>query len=600
MSERDELAALRRLAELEAKPRMLSDPTAGASWIDRMLMGMGTAGTELSQGFRQLFNVGDQKKLAEEIARSRKIDAPFKQGVAGTAGNIIGKVVPAVAASMVPGAGTVLGGAMIGGGMGLLEPSLSDAEAQKNVMFGGAGGAGATLVGRALPAVVGGLAAPFTRRGREGIVGKTLQRFAGDKADDVVQAASTAGAKTPGWQPTVAEASMNPGMAVLERGAASADPLLAQAIAARALEQNAAALGAVQNIAGDSGRRAAAVTARESTAGPLYQQAQAMTVPADASLKKLMERPLFAQAMQRAKTLAANADDTFSIAGKPAQSTPSMILDATGNPARTVTAEAVPAQLSGKGLHYLKMALDDMLDEGKRTGLGGQQQRALKETIDQFGGWLEKNIPPYGQARQTYAQLSQPINEMDVGKALAEKLSPALMDFSPNVPGKITAQRYAQAVRNLDDLAQSATGFPGATASSAMSPGAMSTVRGVGEDLARRAIVQDMARGAGSNTAQNLASQNLMQQIFGPMGLPQSFAQSALAKTIAGPASMAFRQGAEPEIQKLLARAMLDPQFAAQLLARNYGPGRITGGLQQLLPATGATGGGLLSASDRP
>jgi hypothetical protein len=577
MSERDELAALRRLAELEARaqsataaedsrPQMLSDPTAGSGTLDRLLMGMGTAGTEMSQGFRQLFNLGDQKKLAEEIAKTRQIDAPFKKGLAGATGNVLGKAAPAVAAGLIPGAGTVLGGAMIGAGTGLVEPSTTDAETAQNVMFGGLGGGAATLVGRALPAVVGGLAAPFTGRGREGIVGQSLQRFAGDKADDVAKAARTASAKTPGWQPTLAEATMDPGIAVLERGAASADPLLARAMAERGLEQNAAALGAVQQIAGDSTRRAAAVAARESATQPLYQQAFAQTVPGDATIAKLMERPLFNQAMEKAKTLAANSGDNFVL--QPA--TPA-IITASGQPAQPA------AEYTGKGLHYLKMALDDMLDEGKRTGMGGAQQRALNDTRDQFGKWIEKSIAPYGQARQTYAQMSQPINEMDVGKALAEKLSPALMDFSPNVPGKITAQRYAQSVRNLDDLAKSATGFQGATADTALSQAARDAVMGVGSDLSRRSIVQDMGRGAGSNTAQNLASQNLLRNIFGPMGMPESFIESTLAKTIAGPANMAFRQGAEPEIQKLMARAMLDPQFAAELLARQYGPGLIAG-----------------------
>lgn len=599
MSERDELAALRRMAELEAraqgataaedaKPRMLSDPTADSGALARFMMGMGTAGTELSQGFRQLFNIGDQKKLAEEIARSRQIDAPFKQGIAGTAGNILGKAAPAVAAGLVPGAGTVLGGAMIGAGTGLLEPSATDAEAAQNVMFGGLGGGAATLAGRALPAAVGGLAAPFTGRGREGIVGQSLQRFAGDKADDVARAARGASAKTPGWQPTLSEATMDPGIAVLERGASSADPLLARALAERGLEQNAAALGAVQQIAGDPAKRAAAVAARESATQPLYQQAFAQTVPADATLAKLMQRPLFNQAMDRAKTLAANSGDDFVL-----QPGGSAILTAAGQPAQQAT------DYTGKGLHYLKMALDDMLDEGKRTGMGGAQQRALNDTREQFGKWLESNIAPYGQARQAYAQLSQPINEMDVGKALAEKLSPALMDFSPGVPGKITAQRYAQAVRNLDDLAKSATGFAGATGENALSQTARDAIMGVGSDLQRRAITQDLARGAGSNTAQNLASQNLLRNIFGPMGMPDSFIDSALAKTIAGPANMAFRQGAEPEIQKLMARAMLDPEFAAELLARQYGPGMIGRTSHRLLPATGAAGG-LLMVNPEP
>jgi hypothetical protein len=64
-----------------------------------------------------------------------------------------------------------------------------------------------------------------------------------------------------------------------------------------------------------------------------------------------------------------------------------------------------------------------------------------------------------------------------------------------------------------------------------------------------------------------MASQNILKQLVGPTGLPDSWAESVIANTVVGkPLNLVYGGVAEPRIQQALAEALLDPAKARQFL----------------------------------
>src|SRR5690606_25448880 len=106
---------------------------------------------------------------------------------------------------------------------------------------------------------------------------------------------------------------------------------------------------------------------------------------------------------------------------------------------------------------------------------GGNQARAVTGTKKALVEWIGKKIPSYDQARTTYADLSRPINQMEVGQALRNKLQPALADFGAS--GRSRAQAYAQALRDGDDFAARTLGRSRANLGDIMEPDQMAKLQ---------------------------------------------------------------------------------------------------------------------------
>lgn len=515
----------------------------------RVLAGIGSGLDDLKTGVGQRLGFIDQASVDEKKRR----DAPLKATTAGTVGNVIGKVAVGLPAAFVPGANTLAGAGLIGGAQGVLEPTASDESVAKNALIGASAGAGGVVLGRVLRAGyqgVKGLIEPFTEAGQNRIAGRVLERFA--ENPDAVRNATSAATET-GARPLLAEAARDRGVATLQR-ALESDPQIAAMVAQRAADNNAARVATIGSIAGDPAKRAAAEAARKAASGDMYQAATNATYTVDSKLGDLLNRPAVKQALQRAKSLAENQGRPFTFATE------------TQAPFSGVGGRAAESskQITGQGLQDLKMALDEMLSD-PASGFTGKAGDTIKNLRGQIMDWMEQANPAFKQARTAYASASKPINAMDVGQRLLDKTTGAIRDLGGNQ--RLQANAFARALNDEAGTVQKATGFKGVNAlADVLQPEQLSKLNAVRNELELASNLAQAANGPGSQTAKSLASQNLLRQILGPTGLPQSWAESTMLETLLRPVQFGMK-AAEPRIQNKLAEIMLDPSKAGNALS---------------------------------
>jgi hypothetical protein len=524
----------------------MRDMTAG----DRFLAGAGKGMTDIVRGIGQTVGMVNRADVAE----TRKRDAALMSTTGGTVGNVAGTVAALLPTAFIPGAATLPGAAAIGAGTGLLAPSTSTEETLRNTAFASMAGPAGVLLGRGVGAAYQGgkaLVEPFFAGGRERIAGRVLGEFASDPS--AVQAARGVPSAT-GARPTLAEASRDPGIATLERSLAQQDPKIAAAIGQRAMDNNAARVGIVENLAGTDAQRAAAEAARKAASENAYQQATKANYKVDGELSDLLQRPAVKQAMERARTMAANQGRPFSF-----DVSPQDMFKGVGN-----TKVDASKQVTGQGLQDLKMALDDMLSD-PASGFAGKSGDVVKQLRSQVVAWMEKANPEFKAAREGYAAASKPLNQMDVGQRLVEKTTSAIKDLGGN--NRLQANAFARALNDEQTLVRKATGFRGVNGlDDVLTPQQTAALNAVRDELELVANLSTAANGPGSQTAKSLASGNMLRRLLGPTGMPQSWAESALLQTAVRPVQFAM-QAAEPKIQNRLAEIMLNPEQAAAAMA---------------------------------
>jgi hypothetical protein len=532
-------------------PGAIMSALIGAGWtFDRVVKGMqqlyhGAAGNK--QALADLKgNADEEKRLYEPLAKKHPI------------ATAIGETLPAMA---IPVGGTAAVPATLaklavaGAAPGALEYGSAGERAGRAALGGTAAVVGGYAVPKAVEAAVKGVPAvgravraavePLTEKGRASIAGRTLVNAAGDEAQTVAQRLAQAAEVVPGSLPTAAQVAENGGIAALERSVSAANPA---DFTRRGMEQAAARTGALRNIAGDDTARAAAVGAREAATKDLYGQAKGATYAMDDQLQRLLQTPAMQQAMSRAKTLAENNQRPFTF-----EVNQSTGLGGLGNQS-AVTSK----QITGQGLQDLKMAVDAMLAD-PASGFAGAEGQALKNLRGQLLNWMEGRNPAFRQARSTYAEMSKPIGQMDVGRQLLKDIEPALADYG--ALGKETAAKYGTALRNADQTAVKATKFKGSGMRDLMTPDQMGAIEGVAKDLARKANAQDLGRGVGSDTFQKLALSNIAERSGAPGVVGTALDLPGVSKV----AKFLYREP-EEKIQSIIAKSLLEPKTAAQLM----------------------------------
>lgn len=591
------------------------DPTEGMGGFDKFLSGLSKSVVDTGRGVAQIFD--DGKELQARIDEAKRLDAPLLKTGAGMAGNLTGTLAQTAPLLLVPGANTVAGSMALGALQGGLQPTASDESTAGNIIAGGVLGGAGQVIGNMAPRVIGSLAAPFTEGGRQKLVADALRRFATDP--DAISRAATS--NVPGVNLTLAQATQDPGLAILERSVAAGEPQAMGVLAERQAQNLAATRDALRGIAGDDASRAAAEAARRQASNPLYTAARSSAASADTTrVVNLIDRMVSANPANKALTGPLNAIRESLFENYPAAArgsdawkaltesiAPSRYSNIVGSQeikaARTVmdrvrkgTIDADEALAQLKGIQFdgrTPQRLLDAFDLAKRhmqtpdfvlmekpgqlmsavdnikAMLGNADNAFVKRELttikDALSHQINKVAPEFGQAEQAFAQGSRPLNQMDVGTKLYNTMVSALQDTPGIVPTGSRSEAFAAALRNGDQTAKSATGFKGATLDNVMEPAQMETLGGIQDFLARKQAAENLGRGAGSNTAQNLGGMNVMRQVAGPLGMPASWLEGVVSQTLARPLSL-LAAPAETAIQQRLAQALLNPQEAARML----------------------------------
>lgn len=571
------------------------DPTKDMSWGEKFAAGAGKAITDTGRGLGQM--VGAVSR--EDVADSRALDASLMNTGAGMTGNVAGNIgmalmpggvvagagkvaskVPqlAAAAPALQAAGSTLlapksipAALAVGAGQGLVQPSTSTSETVLNT---GVGSAASAFVPAAIRGgeVAKSFAEPFYEKGQAQILGRALRKSAGAQADDALRNLREASApftgpqqgtpKTmmgeyvPGSLPTAGEAAQNPGIAALQRTASALDPSVMNDLAARQAANNQARSTLLTDLSGADGRRMFMEEAREATANQMYGKARkvgvdmaALSPQAQANIadfQKRVPKEIMDRARELAKIKGIDLDNESSV----------------------------------QGMHWVKKALDSKIGVAKRTG-DDEMARAYMGLKEDLLKGMDEMSPLYQQARKTYAEMSKPINEMEVIDSIRTSATAPLT-------GKVQPAAYARALS--DRTAQNVTRMPTATLENSVGQQSRQSLDALKDDLARENFANTAGRGVGSDTVQKLAYANMLDK----SGLPtfiRDMGPAGVVGNVMGRAADLGYKRANDEMSRKLARALLDPQDTASLMES----GMVTPQMQALiegLKRSGAAVGG--------
>ena len=243
---------------------------------------------------------------------------------------------------------------------------------------------------------------------------------------------------------------------------------------------------------------------------------------------------------------------------------------------------AKSAQYTGRGIDLIKKAIDDVVNTNPTASIGKNAKSAGLGVKQDLVNWADNAIPEYGQARQAWAAGSKPISQMQVGQELLGKMQGPLADHG--ALASETGSMYARALNDVrGNLVKNATGGIKQSLEDVMDPAQMATLNNVAQDLARKSNAQNLGRGAGSNTFQNFAMDNLAAQSGMPSGV------SMIANMIPGLGSIGgvvksagnlVYKSKDELMKQHMADLLLNPKAAAGVMEQAVQPGRIGQALQ--------------------
>lgn len=539
-------------------------------------IGLGGAADALDRNVGAPLTTSLQQQYAD-AAETRRLDAPLTSTLPGGAGNAIGTIAQFIGPGLAlrgSSAGavflprTLAGNVVQGGAVGAVQPVASEAERGTNAATGAAlGGAGV-----AIPKVAGAVARPslsslarFTERG---VSRRAAEQIAAESSG-LASLLKPAPSAVPGVRRTLAEESLDPGVARLERNARSTQ----QGFDTLDRSNNEARVAALRQFAGDDQAIAAAEAARDATALPLLKQAQQVTGVDTNRLISQIER----------------ADKLFE--GRPAvQQTLRDVRDLLFRPASAAEKAASPnwpdlvPRDEVAQLYNVRKTLDDLIG-GKLAGEKPAASAARRELMVVKNGLdrvITKAAPEFGQYLDAYRSGSKVADRMKLGNTLVDAGSgSAILDPVTGQP-TLTAASFGRQAQNLDKAAASATGFRKARAANILQPEDMSTIRAIQDDLNRRSFAATAGTGGNSQTFERLAMQDRL-------------GASAAGKIplIGGIAEVLNKVG-NSRVNAKVAYLLQNPEEARRLLATLPAADRVV--VEDVLARIGGTGGALVPA----
>lgn len=443
-----------------------------------------------------------------------------------TGGGAIPSFAKAVERGFVTGTGSALATPEQ---VGLTPEQFTEAKKKQVMLQAGIGSAlpfAGKLVGAGYNAVKGAVE-PFYEAGRNKIIGRALREFAGNDADTAVANLRNAPELVKGSLPTVGQAAGVPSLAALERTAMATSPEAVNALAARKAAQSQAQAGALEGIATPS-RMGKYVDLQTRLGDELYADALKplnlgkLSAGQTTQIKGLVETPAIKRAMEQARENAANRGMN--------------IADPAG---------------SMRGLHETKMALDDQIATVKakleRDGRGSTsaELEGLNKAKDRLLGFIENVSPEYKVARETYARVSKPVEQLGTIKDLAFK----------SVSPQSDAIKAGQYLNNLKKLKEEGS----------LSEGQYKRLEAIAEDIKRAGLAETSGRGVGSDTVQKLAYSNMLNLQGIPNAL-RNWGPASFVGNVAGRVGDVAYGGANKQLKGQLAETLMDPAQAARLM----------------------------------
>lgn len=556
-------------------------------------------------GETKIANMDSQLKADQADANKR--DAPLMGTKSGLAGNITGYASQLLA----PGAAlkareallgaetspltsallpqTLDGAVKQGAATGLAQP-LATGQGQQDRLRNGVIAAGAGAAGQVLPQIVGrafgpikAAIAPFTKSGKISILADALARF-GDGGNLTPTPSAVRGVN-----PTLSEATGNAGLASLQRVLSTLDGNTTNQFADRQAANNAARLAALHRAFGDQSTIDAATAAREQGTAGLYDLASTLDQVRAADAKAVTDKATqqaaakaeaannaAIEAAKQQKAVALGSDVAPpDIAHAPTYSLePTPDLKALARRPAMLVAIAKANRLAAnqgvnlgnpltsiRGIQYVKMALDQMLNANPMQSLGKFDKAAVAGIKSQLMDEAGKMSPEFAAANAEFARLSQPVNAMQVGQEITQRGSSAQTDALGNPT--LYPEKFARSAANADSIAQSVTGNKNLTADKVLTPSQMQTLRAVTGDLGRQQVGLNAGKAVGSNTVQNLASAHLLASVGDSIGI-KGLQDVPIIRTVGKVLDNVLKVAGIPdELKEGLARVALDP-FSAE------------------------------------
>lgn len=489
--------------------------------------GLGHGFGSIVLGVQQLAGKGLQALGAEKAgnwlvndanAGLRKLEsevAPYQQAnpITTGAGDIGGAVIPSL---MAGGGGLIARGAQAGarGAQALGLGALGTRVAQLGGAAAGSGALGAamslptpvspdapdywaekakqaefsTALGMATPIAAAGIGRaanyagnlvaapfrPFTEAGR--------QRIAKDIIRQYSEGGANAAAASPiGRNLTLTEATGNPGIATLQRTIRdlNPNPFVAQEQTGAALRQS-----ALERITGTVDDLAAAQASRSADAADAYLSTHVGIPVSNTDYAALRRTPAFQKAFSEAQNMARNAGSSIET-----QVQNRALANRGGSVGQPET------YVSGQGLHFIKQALDDQINAFAQAGERGKAANVLN-VKNRLLSMMDSNIDGYAAARAQFAEASRPIDAMQY---LQSK------NFT-DANGNVTAAKVDQVIKGI----AKEQARPGIRPAKSVSDEQLQGLMNLRDDL-RLAGNTGLGRSAGSSTAQNLATQQMLQ-----------------------------------------------------------------------------------------
>ena len=414
---------------------------------------------------------------------------------------------------------------------------LREGEFSPGVQLAGALGAGMMAPGgptlsttqRAL-AAPSAIVKPFTREGREVMVGNVLRSVATDP-DLAIANLQQAQSTVPGLRVTTAAGARDPGLAAAETPIRALDQSGAFPSVLSANQQ--ALMDSFRRLSGRPGSIEGAEAKRSSITAPMresaFANAQPVSVePIAAAIQGITSNP----ATQRQTVDQAMSYVTDLLARRVDPETGTINPMALYSVRKDIT-DAMAGKLSGD-LANLRLARG--------------QLSSLLPVIDST---IEAGAPGFNRYMQQFAKSSSAIDQMRLLQGIESRVTtgqPNLMTGEPVLAA--SALRRQLAAKSEEIGAQ-------------LSPAAQRRLDNIINEINRgQAATAPGVKAPGSNTFQNMSMGNLIGRVFS-----ESLADNTTLRTMTRPLDFLYKLP-DQQIQQLLVEAMLDPQLAAQMMSK--------------------------------